>query len=277
MPYTKQDLITLYNLDGDEVNQTLTAAGLCVDNESYTDEQIQASFELIRSYFSDGQVSNYTAAAQLFEQHQNLRASEEQQPKSKKSTKGKKSEPLNDFGASPCDRLNVLELIALASEHCGVKIELLEAVQIMPSCGLLPNQSEFTQDECDRFVEACNLIKKQNKAVVDVAVHNSDKALIKEINGFLDQASFTQADQIRAMLPRLAVEQLQEIKAMFWQMTAQRLRQHVESGDLEAEIREASSNVLNSGNSFGLLTQYSSHNQNQKNLLGSSTNASINE
>ena len=110
-----------------------------------------------------------------------------------------------------------------------------------------------------------------------MAATNSSNALIEEINGYLDTASFAQAEQIRAMLPRLAVEQLQEIKAMFWQMTAQRLRQQVESGELEAEIKKASSHVLNSGNSFGLLTQYSSHNQNQKNLLGSSTNASINE
>lgn len=171
MPYTKQDLITLYSLQENEVNQTLTAAGLCVESEFYTDEQIQISFELIRSYFNSGQVSDYTAAAQLFEQHQDLGASEEQQPKNKKFTKGKKSEPFNDLGASLRDHLNVLQLIALASEHCLVKIELLEAVQIMPSCGLLPNQSEFTQDECDRFVEACDLIKKQNKTYDEVAAH----------------------------------------------------------------------------------------------------------
>lgn len=68
---------------------------------------------------------------------------------------------------------------------------------------------------------------------------SSDAALlIQEINGLLSQASFIQMEQIREMLPQLAVEQLQEIKAMFWRMTAQRLRQHVESGELEAEIRD---------------------------------------
>ena len=169
MPYSKQDLVTLYSLSLEEVNQTLTAASLSLDKSPYTDEEIQLGFDLIRSYFNSGQVSDYTAAAQVFEQHQVQRASEEQQPKSKKSTKGKKSEPLNDFGASPRERLNVLELIAQAGEHCLVKIELLEAVQIMPSCGLLPNQPEFTPDECDRFVEACDLIKKQNKTYDEVA------------------------------------------------------------------------------------------------------------
>jgi glycerol-3-phosphate dehydrogenase len=61
----------------------------------------------------------------------------------------------------------------------------------------------------------------------------------------------------------MAVDQLEEIKALFWQMTAQRLRQYVDSGQLEAEIRAASKNVLtiNSGNSLGLLNPSSSPNQ----------------
>lgn len=107
---------------------------------------------------------------------------------------------------------------------------------------------------------------------------DDNTALIEQINSFLNQASSTQAEQIRAMLPKLAVEQLQEIKAMFWQMTAQRLRQHVESGELEAEIKNASSNVLaSSGNSFRLLNQSQTNSRSLKSLTGSSTNASINE
>lgn len=140
-----------------------------------------------------------------------------------------------------------------------------------------PDKEQYEPDECDRFLEACELMKNQNKSCAEVAAINSTNTLIEEINELLNQVSFTQAEQIRAMLPGLAKEQLEQIKLMFWQKTTQRLRQHFESGDLEAEIRAASSSVLNSGNSFGLLTQYSSHNQNQKNLLGSSTNASINE
>lgn len=276
MPYSKQELITLYSLDEDEVNQTLTAAEISVDSEPYTDEQIKTGFELIRSYFNSGQVSDYVAAAELFKQRQATEHLEgKPQAKAKKKALGNKLASQEESNAQEGDRLNVLQLIAQASEHCGVKIELLEAIQIMPSCGLLPNQSEFTQDECDRFLEACELVRNQNKSYAEAAATNSSNALIEEINEYLDIASSAQAEQIRLMLPRLAVEQLLEIKAMFWKLTGQRLRHHVESGDLEAEIRKASSDVLNSGNSFGLLTQYSSHNQ--KSLLGSSTNASINE
>lgn len=214
MPYSKQELITLYSLDEDEVNQTLTAAEISVDSEPYTDEQIKTGFELIRSYFNSGQVSDYVAAAELFKQRQATEHLEgKPQAKAKKKALGNKLASQEESNAQEGDRLNVLQLIAQASEHCGVKIELLEAIQIMPSCGLLPNQSEFTQDECDRFLEACELVRNQNKSYAEAAATNSSNALIEEINEYLDIASSAQAEQIRLMLPRLAVEQLLEIKA----------------------------------------------------------------
>lgn len=97
MPYTKQELIALYSLEEDEVNQTLTAAELAVDSESYSDEQIQTRFELIRGYFSSGQVSDYAAATELFQQHQQTQA------RTKKATLGKKSETLTDREGTESD------------------------------------------------------------------------------------------------------------------------------------------------------------------------------
>lgn len=274
MPFTKENLMMLYSLSEEDVDRSLTAAKLPVDKQSYEDEEISTHFDVVRNYFNSGEASDYEAATQLFEQHQAKKVSEEQ-PKNKKATKGKKSEASDENSASGGDRLNILQLIAQASERCGAKIELLEAIEIMPTCGLLPNQEEFTLDERDRFLKACELVRNEKKSHAEVAATNSDRALIEEINGYLEIASFAQAEQIRTMLPHLAVEQLQEIKAMFWQMTAQRLRQQIESGELEAEIKKASSHVISSGNSFRLLAQYSS--RDQKSLLGSSTNASTNE
>ena len=69
MPYSKQDLSALYTLSLDEVNQTLAASELSTEAELYTDEQIQTRFDIVRAYFSNGQVSDYVAAAQLFKQN----------------------------------------------------------------------------------------------------------------------------------------------------------------------------------------------------------------
>ncbi|MBE9035185.1 hypothetical protein [aff. Roholtiella sp. LEGE 12411] len=98
---------------------------------------------------------------------------------------------------------------------------------------------------------------------------DENKILVEEINSLLNQASLIQIEQIRAMLPQLAIEQLQEIKALFWRMTSQRLRQYVESGELEAEIRLVSSNALiRSGNLWGPLALVLSSSPNLKSLPG---------
>jgi hypothetical protein len=191
MPYTKQDLITLYSLDEDAVNQTLTAAELSVDSESYTDEQIQTGFDLIRSYFNNGQVSDYAAAAELFKQHQSQQQVEgKPQAKNKKIALGNKPTGQEESNTQQGDRLNVLELIDLATKNCLVKVELVEAIQIMPLCGLLPNQSEFAPNECERFVLACDLIKKHNKSYEEVAEHfgvgNSSKTRVNSPQQLLE-------------------------------------------------------------------------------------------
>lgn len=286
MPYTKQALQNLHALAFEDVDATLIACGLSTEQDEYADEEIQSKFDVIRKYFTEAQVTDYAAAAELFKQQpsvtQPLEA--ESQTKTKKKALGKKMKDVGENGVEQSN-LNVLELIALASEQCKVEIELTEALEIMPICGLLPNQRQFTPTECERFLEACNLIKTKHKSYEEVAAHfgvtsvaDEHSALVEQINSFLNQASNTQSEQIRAMLPKLAAEQLQEIKAMFWQMTAQRLRQHVESGELEAEIKKASSHVLaSSGNSFRLLNQSQTSSRSLKSLPGSSTNASISE
>ena len=219
------------------------------------------------------------------------------QPQAKKSRNGKKL-------GKPLD---ISELLSFASEKCGTRIKLSEATEILASCGL-PDTEEYTLAECDRFSSACDLIKNQGKSPKEVAAqfgiattfqtgenqdataHNGSvaqattgenqdaAALIQEVNELLSQASSIQMQQIREMLPQLAVEQLQEIKTLFWQMTAQRLRQHMESGELEASIRTASSKILNgSGNGFGLLNQSQISSHNPRSLPGSSMNASTSE
>ncbi|OWY65350.1 hypothetical protein B7486_42455 [cyanobacterium TDX16] len=167
MPFTKENLMMLYSLSLEDVDRTLTAATISLDKETYEDEEISTRFDVIRNYFNAGQASDYTVAAELFQQHQ-ARA---QQVVEEAQGKGKNSASDNENGASEGDRLNLLELIAHASDRCEVKIELLEAIQIMASCGLEPNQKDFTSDQYDRFVSACDLILKQKKTLEEVVEH----------------------------------------------------------------------------------------------------------
>lgn len=172
MPYTKQDLQNLYNLSGDEVSQTLTVAGLNSEQESYSDEEIQSGFDLIRSYFNSEQASDYDMAAELFKQQTSV----SQQPEAQSQTKTKKKANTNKMKNSEendvdqSERLNILELIALASKQVATRISLTEAVHILNICGL-PDQEQYTSLEGDRFLEACKLIKQQNKTYEEVAAH----------------------------------------------------------------------------------------------------------
>ena len=167
--------------------------------------------------------------------------------------------------------LEVSELLAMASELIGGRISLTEAGKILAACDL-PDKEEYTSVECDRFIEACTLINQQGKTYEEVAEQfgvayqgksNAHSVLLDEVRQLLSQPAFSQAEQIREALPQMAVEQLEEIKALFWQMTAQRLRQYVDSGQLEAEIRQASKSVLatSSGKHLGLLPPNNSPNQ----------------
>ena len=167
MPYTKQDLIVLYGLSLDEVNQTLTAAELSTEGEIYTDEQIQARFDIVRAYFSNGQVSDYLAAAQLFKQNYG----DVQSAKDENSAKDPQLylQPSN----TETDRqpLNLYELLASASSSCGTPIKLNEAIEIFAHCGIASDLEQYAAQECDRFISACQLIKKQNKSYEQVAAH----------------------------------------------------------------------------------------------------------
>lgn len=149
------------------------------------------------------------------------------------------------------------QLITLASKRVGSPLTLVEAGKILIACGL-PDLDKYTPQQCEVFLEACTLIKQQSKTYQEVAMHfgvtPSDDELIEKVHDLLAQVSSTQADLIRSALPKMATEQLQEVKALFWRMTAKRLQKYVESGILETEIRSASKSVLASvGKYLGLL------------------------
>jgi len=214
MPYTKQDLQNLYNLSGDEVSQTLTVAGLNSEQESYSDEEIQSGFDLIRSYFNSGQVSDYVAASELFQQQTGTQQLEtESQVKTKRATKGKKMKNSEENDVDQSERLNILELIALASKQVATRISLTEAVQILNICGL-PDQEQYTSLERDRFLEVCKLIKQQNKSYEEVAAHfsinsSSSDTSLQQIENVVE----TMATNAEALTDEL-LQQSAEAKAL---------------------------------------------------------------
>ncbi len=143
MPFSRNDLMTLYSLSQEDVEQSLIAAQLTLERDTYTDEEIQLRFDVVRSYFNQGQASDYTTAAELFKQH--LLAALEK-------------------------TMNISELLALASDQCGTRISFKEVGQILDSCGLA-DKDQYTSSEGDRFLEACELIKLQAKSLEEVATH----------------------------------------------------------------------------------------------------------
>lgn len=271
MSYTKQDLQNLHSLSYEDVNATFAACGLSTEQNEYTDEQIESGFNVIRKYFNDAQVTDYSAAAQMFNQQQSAAG----EPKTKKKSRSNKSNNSTELDANATtgesNNFDISQLLALATQECETRISLTEAGKILAACNL-PDKEAYTSVECDHFIEACTLIKQQGKTYEEVAEQfgvvsqgksNAHNILLDEVRQLLSQPAFSQAEQIREALPQMAVEQLEEIKALFWQMTAQRLRQYVDSGQLEAEIRQASKSVLatSSGNYLGLLGSSSSPNQ----------------
>ena len=67
--------------------------------------------------------------------------------------------------------LNLYQLLASASSSCGTPIKLNEAIEIFAHCSVSADLEQYAAQECDRFIYACNLIKKQNKSYEQVAAH----------------------------------------------------------------------------------------------------------
>ncbi|MCC5612662.1 hypothetical protein LC612_39720 [Nostoc sp. CHAB 5834] len=164
MPYTKEALQNLYSLSVEDVNATLSACGLSIDCNEYADEEIQSGFDTVRQYFTSERVSDYQEATDLFLQELEVKGQPETSPK----TKGKKSK--HEKNEAAAELLDISALLSRAKERVGAKISLGESLSILQACGL-QDQDEYNQAECDRFLEACNLIKNQRKSFEEVAQH----------------------------------------------------------------------------------------------------------
>jgi hypothetical protein len=264
MAHTEQDLQNQYDLSKDVVRKTLKACGLSVEQATYSDEEIQARFLVARKLLDDGVVRTYADVADYFKQHDGANSSDSTEDKS----------------------LEMPQLLSLASEQCGTRIALTQAVRLLEVCGLA-DKEQYTPEEVERFLGACNLLKGQGKTMAEVAAHfgqqsgtvENAQAILDEIIGLVGQVSDTQAERISSLLPQLAAEQLEQIRVLFSRMTMQRLREMMTTGEMDAQFQQVWSRQ--SGNDFDLVARFESTRLNQpnqpKSLPGLSMNLSTSD
>ena len=264
MAHTQEDLQNQYSLSKDVVRKTLKACGLSVEQAMYSDEEVESRFLVARKLLDDGVARTYADVADYFKQRHGVNSSD--------STEGKP--------------LEMPELLSLASEQCGTRISLTEAVRLLEVCGLA-DKDQYTPEEVERFLGACNKLKGQGKTMAEVAAHfgqpsgtvENAQAILDEIIGLIGQVSDTQAERISLLLPKLAAEQLEQIKLLFSHMTMQRLREMMTTGEMDAQFQQVWSRQ--SGNDFDLVARFESTRLNQqsqpKSLPGLSMNSSTSD
>lgn len=222
------------NLDSEQIVSTLEACSL-EDKQEFTEDEF-ARIEHCRSLVEQ-QGKTYKQAAAQFRKQDKLKQTGDAQPDT--------------------NTLEMLELLALAGEQVGGKISITEASKILPACDL-PDKEEYTGAECDRFVEACTLVKQQGKTYQEVAVHfgvaNGDnqqqrQEIIGEIQDMMRQAtamiSAAQAEKIQQTISKMTLAQLRGIRTQIEQQTALRLQEYIDSGRMERELQAAADLVIN--------------------------------
>ena len=256
MPYTKQALQNLHSLSYEDVNATLAACGLSTEQDEYADEEITSKFDVIRKYFNDTQVTDYAAATQMFNQQQSLAV----EPKTKRTSRSNKSNNSIEQDANAItgesNNLDISQLLAQATQECKTRISLIEAGKILSACGL-PDKEQYTGAEGEVFVEACILIKQQDKTYQEVAVHfgmaqapdesMERQELLEEVQGIqssVSSLSSTQTMQVMQALPQMSLEQLKAIKLQFLRDLNRELREYVNSGRMQAEFQAAADTVI---------------------------------
>jgi hypothetical protein len=117
MPYTKETLQNVYSLTPEEVDATLTACGLTLEQEEYSDSDIESKFDKVRDYFQSQQVTDYEQAAQKLQTQISSTTSESSQQdiSASPASQTKQSDLKNDIGtitqASETELANLVDKI----------------------------------------------------------------------------------------------------------------------------------------------------------------------
>ncbi|MHC5770510.1 MAG: hypothetical protein ACYTXI_33995 [Nostoc sp.] len=196
MPYTKELLQQTYSLSVEDVDATLTASNLPIDQADYSDEEIQSRFDVIRALIQQGKT--YKQAAAHFQRQEKKRAASVEFP--------------------PMD---ILEMLTHIKSEYGIELELTEAIEIMAACGLSPNQKEYRQLECERLIEACDLIKEQGQSHQQVAAHFGIvqfQDYSQQIAEFFGDSASLSEDELVDLVDSITLQRAQNIPGLVNQM-----------------------------------------------------------
>lgn len=142
MPYTRENLANLYNIASEEVEKTLLACDLPLEQSEYNDGEIDGRFKVIRRYFDEGKVQSYEAAIDLLKQELVSQGQPEPNGKGKKSSKAKqKPSPDNngpETSSLPPSREQIIQQIQSLMEQAG-GLSGEEFAQLLPD---LANQRQ---------------------------------------------------------------------------------------------------------------------------------------
>lgn len=228
--YQKHELFG--ELSSVDIAETLTACALEQKDEYMEDEADR--FRECRALIEQGKT--YKQAAAQFRKQDKLKQTGDAQP---------------DTNA-----LEMSQLLTLAGEQTGTRISLIEAGKILSACGL-PDKEQYTNFECEVFIEACTLVKEQGKTHQEVEIHFGiatapddsleRQELLAEVQGIqssVSSLSSTQTAQVMQALPQMSLEQLRAIKLQFLRDLNRELREYVESGRMQAEFQAAADTVI---------------------------------
>lgn len=196
MPYTKEALQNMYSLSAEDVLSTLTACGLPHDANEYSDIDIESRFDVVRQFFNNGQAANYEQATTLYQQGLEDNSSTDNKNGGKKYRK------------KVAKTLDITELLITAREQ-GFKLTLTEALKIFSFCGL-KEQNEYTPEEYDRFIEACNLITQGKTPDVLIEIEDITTASEEALTALVDKVT----DKLVEKIPPGFVKQLYVQKAI---------------------------------------------------------------
>lgn len=230
MPHTIADLISSKNLSEADVKATLAAAGLSLEQEQYSDEDIRGKFDVIRSFFNEGKVSNYEEAKELLASRtlaQSIKS------KGRKNQKGAPSTlPVNpnlstaseqqnssvnlagqenltgqqpDLADSPEERLSVTDLLKRVNERLGLTLTLKQVFAIFEASGL-PDAEYYTEEQAKHFMLACAVLDQDSPQDLGSRIQEAAGAVEAGLVGLVGAVTSERARHIPKLINQLYMQ-----------------------------------------------------------------------
>ncbi|MBV9387051.1 MAG: hypothetical protein JOZ78_11555 [Chroococcidiopsidaceae cyanobacterium CP_BM_ER_R8_30] len=233
--YQRQELFA--TVSPEEMTLTLNTCAL-PEKEEYTDDEGDRLRECL---VLREQGKSYDEISQMFQQNGLLLSNEPQPTEPESSAKSKKPKNGKKPAAKPLD---FSELLSLAKElSCSVSPK--EALKLLQACGLSSDAEQYNQQECDRFLEACDLMKNQGRAYEEIAVQlgATEISPVEQITGLVSDSTLITEAGLERLVDKVTDRQTDKIPGMinrfYLKHAARKLAQGKENTELFfAELEE---------------------------------------